>query len=104
MGNACGAKHTKYQPTDDEWRCPKCGADAESFWVDEIAEDSDPDCQLLHVNDLLTCGTEHGSTYSSYSIFGKSFAAMLQRKHNLGPCPHCKGSGLVKKSEEDGHA
>jgi rubredoxin len=23
----CPVKHTKFQPTDAQWRCPKCGAD-----------------------------------------------------------------------------
>ena len=46
----CGDKHTKYQPTTEEWKCPLCGAnnDGEYFYIDIFADDiSDPDCSLL---------------------------------------------------------
>lgn len=94
----CGVKHTKYQPTDKEWRCPKCGASADKgFCINEPAEGTDDNCSLLHDEDGIGCDncmTEHDrNTYYS----GKQFAALLVKKNNLVPCPHCKGTGLVKK-------
>lgn len=86
----CKAKHTRYQPSEAEWRCPKCGADAERFIIDESDEDVHDVCSGLHDSDRLWCGRCEASRN------GRQFAAMLERKNNLVPCPHCKGKGLVK--------
>jgi Zn finger protein HypA/HybF involved in hydrogenase expression len=90
----CRARHTKYQPTIDEWECPKCGERLDGkdggFIIDGVAEGALGDCDLLHVNDELLCSS------CKYISTGKKFSALLQRKHNLIPCPHCKGTGLVK--------
>lgn len=50
----CNSKHTKYQPTDEEWRCPKCGSDSEKFWIeDNFGADG---CELLHETDTISVG------------------------------------------------
>lgn len=89
----CAAKHTKYQPTDDEWKCPKCGAGADDtrgeFIIQEPDTSADHDCSALHDLDELGCNAcEHG-------VSGKAFAARIQKRRNLVPCVHCKGKGLV---------
>jgi DNA-directed RNA polymerase subunit RPC12/RpoP len=86
----CMAKHTKYQPTDEEWKCPKCGSDNEHFYIEGFTEGSDDDCDLLHDKDEIGCDN------CGHGISGKLFASRLQRKHNLITCPHCKGKGLIK--------
>ena len=48
----CPGEHTEYQPTDDEWKCPKCGAGVEDFRI--VAADY-PDCDKLHTTDIVTC-------------------------------------------------
>jgi len=92
-GTKCTAKHTKYQPTDDEWKCPQCGW-AEHFYIQEPAEFSSDDCGQLHVNDELGCDN------CGYGISGKAFASRLQKQKNLVTCPCCKGTGLVKKGSK----
>lgn len=88
----CQAKHTKYQPTDEEFKCPQCGAPGGEFYIAESPDESDPDCTLLHPGDYLACSK------CEYGTSAKSFAASLVKKNNLTPCTHCKGTGLVKKS------
>ena len=91
----CSAKHTKYQPTDEEWRCPKCGADNKGFWIDELDPDAHDECPLLHERETLVCHScPRGDMFSTS---GKAFAAKLAKKNNMIPCPHCKGRGMVKK-------
>lgn len=86
----CPHKHTKYQPTDAEWRCPKCGAtDKQGFVINEGP--SDGDCALLHGDDGLRCFG------CGYEMTGMAFATYLVRKNSLVPCPACNGKGLVKK-------
>ena len=89
----CQAKHTKYQPDDSEWNCPKCGSklDEGMFILEEWDEDADEDCKLLHDNDTIRChACENEWT-------GKSLAAAFVKKNNLVKCPHCKGTGMVKR-------
>ena len=52
----CTAKHTAYQPKDDEWKCPHCGEDECCFYIDLSAPDSDYDCELIHAEDWIVCG------------------------------------------------
>ena len=88
----CVAKHTRYQPTILEWTCPKCGGKVgDEFYIDEPAEGVEDGCELLHAEDVLVC-TRCGGGWT-----GKRFAAMMEKQNNLMPCPHCKGTGLVKK-------
>ena len=89
----CNSKHTKYQPIDEEWRCPKCGSDSEKFWIeDNFGADG---CELLHETDTIVCWSE----VCGYGTTGKAFASSIQRKKNLVTCPCCKGSGLVPKEK-----
>jgi len=88
----CPAKHTKYQPTEAEWKCPRCLATFDSkkpFYVQEPVDGTE-DCLKLHCDDFLFCDT------CGYSATGKSFAAQIVKAKNLKPCPHCNGTGLVK--------
>ena len=89
--STCAAKHTFYQPTDEEWRCPKCGATNDGFVIDE----SDPDvletCGLLHSADMLRC------FYCDWSGSGRTFVNKLAKEKNLVVCPTCEGTGHVSK-------
>lgn len=96
--NTCEAKHCKYQPTNEEFHCPKCGAKMGDFCIDEPDRSADSNCKLLHNSDFLLCYT------CKYSATGKDFSAAIVKKKNLIPCPHCKGKGFVnsgKCSTED---
>lgn len=84
----CNVRHTLYQPTDAEWRCPNCGADNTSFIIDSSA--TNIDCEFMHNDDEIFCSN------CGYDTTGKKFAAMLQKKHNLTKCQYCNGTGLVK--------
>ena len=95
----CTAKHTKYQPTDEEWKCPKCGAKAhneeslEEGWIIDISSEFSEDCDLLHEDDELCCYT------CQYACSGKAFAAKVAKQKNLVTCPCCKGKGWVDPSK-----
>lgn len=95
---ACDAKHTKYQPSDEEFCCPKCGAKCGEFCVDD---GPNLDCPLIHDDDHLACYGKRkvASCPDGYGTSGKAFAAALQRKKGLVPCSHCKGKGLVPKGK-----
>lgn len=97
----CQHKHTKYQPTDEEWKCPKCGVGHEdgAGWTlyDSPDDGTDGvDCLLLHNDDTLFCEK------CSHSESGKTFALRLLKKHSFVTCPCCKGTGLVKKDKDHG--
>ena len=34
----CLAKHTVFQPSDDEWKCPQCGEGMKYFYTEEPLE------------------------------------------------------------------
>lgn len=86
----CHGKHTKYQPTEDEFRCPRCGAEVGIFVVQETEGGANLDCELNHPGDSLGCDK------CGYGTSGRAFAARVQREKGLVPCQHCKGTGLVK--------
>jgi len=94
----CNAKHIKYQPTDEEFRCPKCGAGPEEGFVienpDETAHDA---CGLLHEKDWIACNNCETEYHRDTFYSGKQYAALMVKKNNLVPCPHCKGKGLVRR-------
>lgn len=83
----CNIKHTKYQPLNKEFKCPKCGAQSPDFCVDES---ENMECEKLHDTDYLRCWQCH------YDTNGKTFVAFLVKKDTLVPCPCCKGRGMVK--------
>lgn len=98
----CDGKHTKYQPSEAEWRCPKCGASADftsvgcnTFIIDSTEDGANPDCTANHEGDCLRCDC-------GYTTSGKAFAARLQKAANMVPCPTCKGHGLVKGDAKEG--
>jgi hypothetical protein len=86
----CLYKHTKYQPTNEEWACPKCNAPVGEFYV---ASGPDQDCLLLHTDDCLVC------MKCDFSISGQAFANRVVKKQNLVPCPCCNGKGFVKQEK-----
>jgi hypothetical protein len=91
----CTAKHTKFQPTNAEWLCPKCGSNNEKFVIEMGAEGGDEDCTLLHIDDEITCMECHNSWN------GAVVSKLLQKKSKAGDyvtCPCCKGVGRVKKT------
>ena len=108
----CKAKHTKHQPNEEEFRCPKCGADPDGkdirgkivdsgelgilgsggFVIRDPDPDSLEDCGLLHASDNLYCYA------CGYDTTGRSFANKLAKRSNLVTCPCCNGSGLTPRS------
>lgn len=86
----CTAKHTKYDPPTEEFRCPKCDAEAGDFAIDEPDEEADSDCPRLHVKDVLHCCT------CRHTVGANSFVTRLQKAANMVSCPTCKGHGLIK--------
>lgn len=97
--NTCGAKHTKYQPADDEWKCPRCGIPVQTeggndgFIIADPAYNSSCECELLHEHDILACAV------CEYDISGRAFANRIHKAKNLVTCPCCNGKGLVDGSK-----
>lgn len=92
---ACTAKHTKFQPADGEWKCPKCGGGADVFYIEEPVENTD-DCPLLHSEDTVYCN----NCEKAWS--GTTLAKMFEKRAAEGDyetCPCCKGVGRVKKTK-----
>lgn len=88
MTTKCSLKHTKFQPTDDQWACPQCGARLPHFTIENS---SNFDCELLHPDDEVLC-EKCDVTYS-----GKEVATGISRKLSLVTCPMCRGTGHVGK-------
>jgi hypothetical protein len=89
----CTLKHAKYEPKDEEWKCPNCGeTDEDYFFIEESA--SDGECHLLHEKDLILCNR------CGWSGTGKQFSSILIKKANSVQCPMCKGTGLVQKGKQ----
>jgi len=92
----CKAKRSAYQPTDDEWRCPKCGSDV-SFEIIETAGDCDDDeCTLLHDEDECECSACH------YYATGAQVSLHFRKARGLIRCPACKGTGVVEGTTRQG--
>lgn len=89
----CEAKHTTYNPSLDEWKCPECQAPVGEFAIDEPAEGSSEDCERLHNKDYLHCYK------CGYGVVGSKFATRIAKSKNLVPCPTCKGHGVVDGSK-----
>jgi hypothetical protein len=88
----CPVKHTKYQPTDEDFACPKCGAtpDSDEGFYSEFSPDGAEDCPMLHDDDELRCYR------CDYTTSGKRFAISIAKAKNMVKCPHCKGAGLIE--------
>jgi len=92
----CGAKHAKPQIPYEAWKCPKCGALADSeraFVIQDTDETASDLCTLLHAADEIGCDN---------CGFGSSGAALARRyakESGLVPCEHCKGKGMVANPE-----
>lgn len=101
--SACVTKHTKYQPSNMEWRCPKCGTSPsdgglcveESAARDSSGSDNEIDCDGNHPDDFLRCYK------CNFETSGKSFAASCEKKSNRVECGCCKGTGFVNKASKD---
>lgn len=98
--NNCTLKHIKFQPKDDEWKCPKCGCGSDDgengkpgFYVDDSENFN---CDLIHELDYLRCGQ------CGYDASGKQYYKDMMTKLNMVTCPHCKGTGLIKKGNSTG--
>jgi len=98
----CNAQHTTYDPPDDLFRCPHCGAFQGQFYIEEPDHEAQEGCERLHVCDELRCHS------CGYGTTGSGFALELVAKLNpsLKPgfktCPCCNGKGVVKE-EQHGH-
>jgi|SRR3972149_10787438 len=89
----CPGKHTKFQPTMSQWKCPKCGTANDgstggSFFIDDSRYN---DCEWLHVDDYIKCD----NCNSSWK--GQGLATLMTKALNQKPCPHCKGTGFINK-------
>ena len=89
----CNAKHTEYNPSEEEFVCPKCGSI--DFFIDYIPEDANEECEKLHVDDFIYCDK------CQYETTGKKFAEYVIKQKNLVKCPHCKGKGMVPRDQQD---
>lgn len=83
----CKGKHTKFQPSDDQWKCPACGS--EDFEVDVQAYGAHSDCQLLHLLDSVVCYN------CGESFYGEDLAEIMKKLGGFKRCPRCNGLGLV---------
>lgn len=83
----CAAKHTKYQPTTEEFECPACAAKAGDFAIDE---GPNMECEKLHDEDYINCYK------CGYGTSGKKYATKIAKAKNMIPCPRCKGNGMIK--------
>jgi len=63
----CHAKHTTYQPSDAEWKCPNCEASDEDFYIDTPDPEASDECELLHDDDIICC-TQCGNSWTGSEI------------------------------------
>ena len=89
----CPAKHTKYQPADKDWKCPRCGGDNTVFTINESAAEALDDCERVHDEDEVRCSK------CDMRWTGKQVTALLAKNLDLVECPHCKGKGMVPKDK-----
>ena len=88
----CGAKHTKPQIPDEAWKCPKCGATADSeraFVIQDTDEAASELCPILHAADEIGCDS------CGFGSSGAAFARRYAKESGLVPCGNCKGTGMV---------
>lgn len=102
----CTKKHTKFQPTEEQWRCPSC--ESKNLINDSYVElrlqraraegdvlpaDEDDECLLLHPTDQVYCDD------CNYVATGRSLSSAIVKKLQLEPCSCCKGTGYVSRSK-----
>jgi hypothetical protein len=85
----CPAKHTKWQPKEDQWVCPRCGAGKEEFNIEEPDSQAHEECGLLHEFDELRC------LRCDYANYGKDFSLYCATTDEYETCPCCGGLGKV---------
>ena len=88
----CNGKHTSFQPAENQFKCPKCGAESGNFYIDESGDGAHEECILLHIDDFCAC------TQCGYSASGAVVARALAKAGHVGmvKCSCCKGTGWVK--------
>ena len=80
------------------WRCPKCGG-VETFIYD-------PDCTYIDMetDDWLLASApidcENKSAGCSYGTTVGRFFSSLSKALDLVPCPHCRGTGMIKADKK----
>jgi len=98
----CGFKHAVPQVPDKHWRCPSCGSKSHCKDPDDPSRETDGwiiddpiccDCEELHEQDILNC------YICDASMTGAEYAEWYAKKAKMVKCPHCKGTGLVKKGK-----
>lgn len=82
----CTDKHTPVDVPDEDFNCPKCGAEAGDF----IVTDGISDCVRLHPSEVLGCDK------CGHGVTARSFVRAYMKRKNLTRCEHCKGSGYVQ--------
>ena len=88
--HSCSISHTSYQPTDEEWKCPKCGAGFGEFVIEEGGDGVSDDCELLHTTDECRCYA------CGYTASGSTVAKRLKALNQpMVKCECCKGRGWV---------
>jgi Zn finger protein HypA/HybF involved in hydrogenase expression len=90
----CEAALTKFQPSEAQWKCPKCGGDNKHFVISCSAHDANPQCSKLHKEDEVEC-LRCGHEWSGVEI-----ARILAKLAHVIVCPLCKGNGTVPDGEE----
>lgn len=97
MTMKCYAKHSKYQPTIEEFKCPKCGTGPENgdFYIDtDPTVGSNFECEFMHDEDMIVC------LKCNWESTGKKYSSMFIKAKNMVKCPCCKGTGLIEKGSE----
>jgi Zn finger protein HypA/HybF involved in hydrogenase expression len=93
---SCKGNHTSYNPTDEEFRCPKCGASHPDFYIEENESETDGfNCRLLHNGDFLRCDK------CDFTIYGQEFVKELLEIRSLKVCPYCDGKGKIQGLNKD---
>ncbi len=85
----CEAAHTRFQPGQAEWRCPKCSAGYPKFMIDNRAPEASKKCHKLHVDDDVVCLVCHGQWG------GQEVIALIKAQLHLMTCPQCHGKGAI---------
>ena len=95
----CEVKHVKVEITNEDWKCPKCGAhancnrpdgtEAQGFVIDSSPDEADENCWLTHEKDELHCYE------CDYSTSGKKMTDLYIKQKGMVTCPTCRGKGVV---------